>query len=421
MTATAATQSHELTSDFLRQAVHHNRKTSKQGTLERLFTLWFRGWIYNQIWEDPRVDAQAMQLGPGSRVLTISSGGCNVLNYLLYDPEKIVAIDLNTCHMSLCRLKLEAVQSLPEHDDFYRMFGYGYGDENLDNYRAHLRPRLDDTTRHYWDTSHWPTRRLRVGPKRVRSLRKGFYNASKLGQLIRVAHTIGKITGVPYERILQAKTLEERQAFFDEVVAPYFDSKLIRWMTQNPLTGFSLGIPPSQYKIMHEESGGKVCDVFRERVRRLVVDFPMDDNYFAWQAFGRRYDHADRKAIPDYLRSENFEVLQSRVDRVETHVMSLTRYLQSQPDQSLNRFVLLDSQDWMPPEVIADLWQEMDRVGQPGTRIIFRTSGADSPIEASLPGPLLKRFVYEPEASAAFYKQDRSAIYGGFHLYIKPQ
>ena len=40
----------------LKKAVHHPRLASKRGLLERLFTLWFRGFVYNQIWEDPRVD-----------------------------------------------------------------------------------------------------------------------------------------------------------------------------------------------------------------------------------------------------------------------------------------------------------------------------------------------------------------------------
>ncbi|MEM0915755.1 MAG: DUF3419 family protein, partial [Planctomycetota bacterium] len=84
MTTTPVSSARQMTQDYLREAVHHNNSRSRAGMLERLFTLWFRGFIYNQIWEDPRVDAEAMQLGPGNRLLTISSGGCNVLNYLTY-------------------------------------------------------------------------------------------------------------------------------------------------------------------------------------------------------------------------------------------------------------------------------------------------------------------------------------------------
>ena len=101
MSSVAASQTN---THRLRKAVHHHRLTSRRGLLERMFTLWFRGFVYNQIWEDPRVDAQALGLGPESSLLTISSGGCNVLNYLIHRPRRIVAVDLNANHMALLRL-----------------------------------------------------------------------------------------------------------------------------------------------------------------------------------------------------------------------------------------------------------------------------------------------------------------------------
>jgi S-adenosylmethionine:diacylglycerol 3-amino-3-carboxypropyl transferase len=42
--------------------------------------------------------------------------------------------------------------------------------------------------------------------------------------------------------------------------------------------------------------------VLRERVRRLVCDFPFTDNYFAWQALGRGYGPAGT-ALPPYLEA----------------------------------------------------------------------------------------------------------------------
>ena len=38
--------------------------------------------VYPQIWEDPEVDLAALSLAPDDRVVTIASGGCNVLTYL---------------------------------------------------------------------------------------------------------------------------------------------------------------------------------------------------------------------------------------------------------------------------------------------------------------------------------------------------
>jgi len=85
----------------------------------------------------------------------------------------------------------------------------------------------------------------------------------------------------------------------------------------------------------------------------------------------------------------------------------------------VNRFVFLDSQDWMPPEVITELWREVDRVGDDSTRVIFRTAGVVSPVEEALPPDLKERFVYEHELSRELHEKDRSAIYGMFHVYSK--
>jgi Protein of unknown function (DUF3419) len=71
---TAATQ--RATATRLAAAVHRNRMLSREGVLERIFTLAFRGLVYPQIWEDPAVDLAALQIRPTDHVLAIGSGGC---------------------------------------------------------------------------------------------------------------------------------------------------------------------------------------------------------------------------------------------------------------------------------------------------------------------------------------------------------
>ena len=95
----------------------------RPGFSERLFALLFSGLVYPQIWEDPDVDMEAMALAQGHRVVTIASGGCNVLAYLTRSPARIDAVDLNTAHIALNRLKLAAVRHLPAQADLFRFFG----------------------------------------------------------------------------------------------------------------------------------------------------------------------------------------------------------------------------------------------------------------------------------------------------------
>ena len=403
------------TRSYLKQAVHHHKATSRRGMLERLFTMWFRGFVYNQIWEDPRVDAAGLKLGPHSKLLTISSGGCNVLNYLQHDPAKIIAVDLNHAHMCLTRLKLAGVAHLPDYETFYSFFGIGTDKRNLELYEQHLRPHLDADTRRFWESRAYLGGR--IGRRRIAYFSQGFYNYAKLGRFLKFAHRMGRLTRKDPARLLAARTLEEQRAFFDEIVAPFFDHRFIRWLTRQPVTVFSLGIPPSQHQVMHTESRGQIVEVFRQRLEKLVCAFPLEDNYFAWQAFGRTYDHANRRALPDYLRAEHHAMMQRTVGRVETHIESMIDCLRRQPADSLNSFSLLDAQDWMPPQVIEALWTEIARVGAPGSRIIFRTAGEISPLDTALPIDLMRRFNYEQDLSRHLHDLDRSAIYGMFHVY----
>lgn len=408
------------TRSHLRKAVHHHRLTSRRGVLERMFTMWFKGFVYNQIWEDPRVDAEALGIGPDSQLLTISSGGCNVLNYLVHQPKRIVAVDLNANHMALTRLKLAAIKHLPDYESFYNFFGFGQHADNLSNYRRYIRDHLDVQTRRFWETSDWPGQT--IGPKRINYFKKGLYEKAKLGQFFRVVHGIAKAARRDPSRLLAAQTRADQEKIFDEYFGVLFENRLVRWMGRQPVAVYSLGIPPSQHAAMLAESGGngqKLFDTYKQRIRRLACGFPLDDNYFTWQAFGRRYDHEGRKALPDYLREENYETIRAMVDRVETHVASLGDYLHTAEPGSLNGFILLDSQDWMPPNVIEALWSEIARVGAADTQVIFRTAGEKSPVEEALAPGTKACFHYDEPRSRQLHEKDRSAIYGMFHIYEK--
>ena len=118
------------------RAVVNHEVTSKEGLLERAFAFAFRGLVYAQIWEDPVVDMEALAITPDCHVVTIASGGCNVLSYLTANPAKITAVDLNTAHVALNRLKQVAVQSLPNHAHFRRFFGEADSAANVAAYQT---------------------------------------------------------------------------------------------------------------------------------------------------------------------------------------------------------------------------------------------------------------------------------------------
>jgi S-adenosylmethionine-diacylglycerol 3-amino-3-carboxypropyl transferase len=402
-----------MANELLERAAHQRPANTKRGVLERLFTLMFQGFVYNQIWEDPDVDLEALDIKPHHRILTIASGGCNVLNYLAADPARIIAVDLNPNHVALTRLKLAALAYLPSYEDFFRFFGNANDRANKAAYDTWLSAKLDRETRHYWE------KHILLHGRRINMFARNLYRYGLLGRFIGILHAVAKLHGKRLETMLLARTPAEQRAAFDRLIAPMFDYPSVRLLSKTPVSLYALGIPPAQYDEL-VGVGGSAIAVLRERVERLACDFPIHENYFAWQAFARSYDVTNRAAVPAYLRADTYEKIRVRTDRVEVHHASLTDFLSRQDAHSIHRYVLLDSQDWMNAAQMSSLWAEIDRTANvEDARVIFRTAGPDSPLPKKLSPELLAPWRYLEEESRAFHAKDRSSIYGGFHVYVR--
>jgi S-adenosylmethionine-diacylglycerol 3-amino-3-carboxypropyl transferase len=396
----------------LKEAVRRHPALSREGLLERLFEKLFHGLVYTRIWEDPEIDLEALDLHSDSHVVAIASGGCNVLSYLTGNPERITALDLSLAHVALNRLKLEAACRLPSWEAFYRFFGAADAEANIAAYERLIAPYLDGPSRHYWEGRSLQ----QLGRRRISIFACNTYRHGVLGRFIGLSHAIARAYGVDLRELLSACTLEEQRQFFETAMAPLFDKRAVRWATANRLSLYGLGIPPAQYEAL--AGGSDMRHVLRSRLERLACGFSLDDNYFAWQAFGRSYADDASGPLPPYLRREHFDVVRARAHRVDVMNRSITEYLADCPDGSRDRYVLLDAQDWMTDAQLDALWTEITRTARPGARVIFRTAAEPSLLPGRLEPALFARWHYEAELSQALTARDRSAIYGGFHLYV---
>lgn len=394
------------------KAVYQNRALSREGISERFFALLFSGLVYPQIWEDPDVDMDAMQLGEGHRVVTIASGGCNVLAYLTRSPAHIDAVDLNAAHIALNRLKLAAVRHLPAQADLFRFFGEAGNATNSLAYDKFLAPNLDTATRRYWENRNW------LGRRRVEAFNRNFYQTGLLGLFIAAGHRVARLHGVDPSRLCEAKNIGEQRRMFEQELAPLFKSKLLRLVLSRKSSLFGLGIPPAQYdRLIGSE--GHMAEVLASRLRKLACDTPLKDNYFAWQAFGRRYPGPEQGALPAYLDKDNYATLRANIGRVTMHHTNFTDLLAAKPAASVDRYILLDAQDWMNDDQLNALWTEISRTAAPGARVIFRTAAEPSLLPGRLSPTLLGQWRYDADESLRQSLRDRSAIYGGFHLYVR--
>lgn len=387
------------------------RKDAKVGDklLDKAFALAFKGLVYAQIWEDPVVDMEGLDIQPYSRVMCIASGSCNALSYLTANPESVTAVDLNHAHVALGRLKIAAIRHLPNYERFHRFFAHADHKENAAVYKTMIAPHLDEESRAYWEK-----RDIR-GRKRISYFTRGIYRKGLLGNFIGLAHVFAKLYKIDLGKLLEAQTLEEQRAVFEQELAPVFEKKFIRWLTDQPASLFGLGIPPAQFE--HLAGDERMAEVLRRRLEKLACDFEVKDNYFAWQAFGRGYNRSENAALPPYLQRANWEALRDRIGRLDVTRANMVDWIEAREEASMDRFVLLDAQDWMNNEQLDGLWSRITRASRPGARALFRTAAEPSLLRGRLDDAILSQWRYLDELSADLTRRDRSSIYGGVHVY----
>ncbi len=179
----------------LKDALLQHKPLSRDGLSERLFGMLFSGLVYAQIWEDPEVDMEAMELKPGHSLVTIGSGGCNMLTYLSRDPKSIDVVDLNPHHVALNRLKLAAFRTLPDHAAVVRQFGMENIKGNSRNYDRFISPALDTSTQAYW------SKRTLSGRRRISVFNRNIYRTGLLGRFITAGHVLARLHGVKLTEI----------------------------------------------------------------------------------------------------------------------------------------------------------------------------------------------------------------------------
>jgi S-adenosylmethionine-diacylglycerol 3-amino-3-carboxypropyl transferase len=396
----------------LGSAVHRSKPLSKAGLLERMFTFAFSGLVYPQIWEDPVVDMAALALKGDDHVVAIASGSCNILSYLTAGPAKISAIDLNGAHIALGRLKLAALARMEAHQDFLRFFGQAQSAVNVALYDREIAPYLDAVSRAYWEG------RGLNGRRRINLFARNFYRYGLLGRFIGTGHLLGRALGHDPRVMLQARDMAEQRALYDKHLAPVFDRRIVRWLVRQPASLYGLGIPPAQYKALAADGEAGIRGVLRHRLERLACGFDLKTNYFARQAFGRGYEPGPDAALPPYLQRAHFETVKARAGRVAYHQSAITAFLERQPAESCDAYVLLDAQDWMNDADLTGLWSQITRTAKPGARVIFRTAADERLLPGRVPDAILDQWRYDEARSRDLGAQDRSSIYGAFHLYV---
>lgn len=374
--------------------------------------------VYNTCWEDPRLDRQALKIGPEDEVLVITSAGCNALDYLLDEPRRVHAIDVNPKQNALLELKLSAIRNL-DFDSFFDLFGRGQSKNWETLYPQKLRSDLSLTAQKYWD---------RHGKFfSCEGKRSSFYFRGSSGlfawfvncYIDRIAKIRGEINSLLEARDVTEQCSIYRAHHLNELLW----TRMIKWWMRRDLTLSMLGVPRPQRTQIDQCYTGGIVQFVIDRIETVFTSRSLQDNYF-WRVYlTGSYEH---DCCPEYLKPDNFARLKAGlIDRITVSTNTVEGYLRQYPG-TISRYVLLDHMDWMAgaqPQMLQKEWQAiLDRAGQKA-RIIWRSAGMKvdfiDPLKVQREGrerEVGELLQYQSHLASELHQQDRVNTYGSFYI-----
>ena len=247
--------------------------------------------VYNQCWEDPAVDHEALRLRPADRVLVITSAGCNALDYALSGRER------------------PGRGRQPAAEPPARAQARRHPRPRLRGLLRPVRPRrlraragdlrraaaapCPRPSREHWD------REIRLfEPDRARG--RSFYYGGTSG-LVALAMKgwirHGARLWSAVERLLAARTLEEQLGIYhDEVRHRLLGEGLLRFVG-SPAVMSLVGVPEPQRRMILERPGGFPA-FLRDCIDHVMSVALLRENYF-WSVYLN--GSYSRESCPRYL------------------------------------------------------------------------------------------------------------------------
>ncbi|MGD8591403.1 MAG: BtaA family protein [Gammaproteobacteria bacterium] len=367
-------------------------------------TVHSRSLIYNTSWEDPRIDRLLLEMDKDSRVVMLTSAGCNTLDYLLDSPQEVHAIDVNPRQNALLQLKLALIER-GVFDDLFSMFGHGAHANYRHIYRE-VRSQLSNQSAKFWDT--------KINYFDNNSKKRSFYYYGTSGLFAwLMSRYLMKNPQIRTEllNLLDAQDLDEQAAIYQRL-EPLLWGKYVSRLIRQPFTMSLLGVPRPQIRLITEQYPGGILGYLGDKIKHVSTSVLMHDNYF-WRVY--LTGSYTETCCPNYLKQENFDLLQTNNNRVHVHNATISNFLKNNPGD-YTHFILLDHQDWLAqhdPEALEEEWQLILKNSRPGSRILMRSAAIQVDFIPETAKAALRFF---PELTDRLHLRDRVGTYGSLHF-----
>lgn len=309
--------------------------------------------LYAQCWEDPQIDRTALNISQSDTVLSITSGGCNVLSFLLDNPRKIIALDFSPYQNYLLSLKIAAFKIL-RYNELLEFMGVKSSHRRTFLY-AKVRNLLKQEVRIYWD-------------RQIKKIERGIIHCGRYERYMQLLRSLIRIMmgKVLVAKFFKTEDKKDRRRLF------YHRWENIWWWVFTRIllsrTFMSLFFDKSFFTQLEDDfSFGKH---FANKAVHALTQLPIKENYFlAYILLGNYFSES---FFPPYLRKENYPIIRQRLDRIEMVTDSCENYLSRIPNETISKFNFSNIFEWMSLHSYQTLLKEIIRVAKDGAIMTYR-------------------------------------------------
>ena len=347
---------------------------------------------YAQLWEDADVLCAALDEPAGAMkgktLVSICSAGDNALAMLTLDPERVVAVDLSAAQIACMNVRIAAYRTL-DHAAFLELMGARPSERRatlLDTVLA----ASDEETAAFWNAN------------RADAEAHGLGGAGKFESYFRtfrrfvlpLAHSRRTI-----DDVFVSRPHAERDEFFER----RWDTWRWRWLLKGFFSNFvmgRMGRDPAFFDYVE----GSLSDHVSGRLRHAAVDLdPAENPYLHWILKGT---HGE--ALPMAWRTEHFDTIRERLDRLEVRHGSLETFVAT--GERAHGFNLSDIFEYMDERTHEAVYRSVLDAAHPGARLVYW----NMMVPRRVPASLADRVERVEDAEARGKAADKAFFYSDF-------
>ena len=251
---------------------------------------------YANVWEDPILLLEGLDIKSTDKVLSIASAGDNAFALLTRNPSLCVAIDLNKPQLYLTELKREAIKLLSQ-EEYIGFVGFKENDKRWEIFQ-NIASQLSESSRAYWENKRDEIEKGVVWNGKFEKYLASF--ANKVLPLIHGKKKVGFL--------FKPKSSKEQKEFFDQKWNTWRWKLLFKLFFNKRIMGF-LGRDPA---FLAEVKVNVAKTILKKAADHISSVYAQENPILFYCLNGNFGPH-----LPFYCQKVNYEEVKKNIGALE--------------------------------------------------------------------------------------------------------